>query len=180
MVLGGAALMVAPAAHASFLPPELMGSVATGIAWFVVLVVPVAVVVLFWMVHVLPEKIAHKRHHPQRDAIKMLCLLSLAFGGMLWPLAWLWAYVRPVAHKAAYGTEKHEDYFVEQHEKALSGQLLDDEIAHLREELDAMDAKGSLSADLKRLRADLRATLEARGLVSAPAQAPAGSPDTGG
>ena len=40
---------------------------------------------LFWMVHVLPEKIAHKRHHPQFEAIKTLCLLSLVFGGLLWP-----------------------------------------------------------------------------------------------
>ena len=29
-------------------------------------------IVLFWMVHVLPEKIAHKRHHPQLEAIKTL------------------------------------------------------------------------------------------------------------
>ncbi len=50
---------------------------------------------IFWKLHVLPEKIAAARHHPQRDAIHVLCLLSLAFGGLLWPLAWLWAYARP-------------------------------------------------------------------------------------
>jgi len=170
LAAGTTALAASPGAHASFLPPELMGSVATGIAWFVVLVVPIAVIVLFWMVHVMPEKIAHKRHHPQRDAIKTLCLLSLAFGGMLWPLAWLWAFVRPVAHKAAYGTEKHEDYFMEQRERALSGAMREDEIAHLREELDAMDAKGALNADLKRLRVDLRAALESRGSIGGRAQ----------
>jgi len=37
-----------------------------------------------------------------------LCLLSLVFGGMLWPLAWLWAYTKPVIHKLAYGTDKDE------------------------------------------------------------------------
>jgi hypothetical protein len=142
-------------ANASFLPPEMLSAAATGIAWFVVFVVPIAVIVLFWMVHVLPEKIAHKRHHPQRDAIKTLCLLSLVFGGMLWPLAWLWAFVKPVGYQAAYGTEKHDDYFREQSEKARSGELLEHEIAHLREELDAMDAKGSLSAELKQLRRSL-------------------------
>ena len=31
---------------------------------------------------------------------------ELVFGGMLWPLAWLWAYTRPVIHKMAYGTDK--------------------------------------------------------------------------
>ena len=95
-------------AHASFLPPELMDKAATYIAWFVICVMPIGAVVLFWMVHVLPEKIAHKRHHPQRDAIHTLCLLSLVFGGLLWPLAWLWAYTKPVLHKMAYGTDVDE------------------------------------------------------------------------
>ena len=72
---------------------------------------PIVGITLFWIVHVLPEKIAHKRHHPQRDAIHMLCLLSLVFGGLLWPLAFLWAYSKPVLHKLAYGTDKHEDYY---------------------------------------------------------------------
>jgi CBS domain containing-hemolysin-like protein len=32
------------------------------------------------------------------------------FGGILWPLAWLWAYTKPVFYKMAYGTdvEEHE------------------------------------------------------------------------
>ena len=69
------------------------------LAWFVLIFVPIGAIVLFWMVHVLPEKIAHKRHHPQRDAIQTLCLLSLVFGGLLWPIAWLWAYTKPVAYQ---------------------------------------------------------------------------------
>jgi hypothetical protein len=32
-------------------------------------------------------------------------LLSLFFGGMLWPLAWLWAYSKPVLYKMAYGVD---------------------------------------------------------------------------
>jgi len=135
----------------------MMASAATGLAWFIIFAVPIAGIVLFWMVHVMPEKIAHKRHHPQRDAIKTLCLLSLFFGGMLWPIAWLWAYVKPVGYRAAYGTEKHDDYFHEAGEKARAGELLEHEIAHLREELDVMDAKGTLTADLKKLRRDLSA-----------------------
>ena len=102
-------LACAPAAHASFLPPEMMDTAAMGLAWFVVCFVPIGAIALFWMVHVLPEKIAHKRHHPQRDAIHTLCLLSLVFGGLLWPIAWLWAYVKPVTYKMAYGTDKHDD-----------------------------------------------------------------------
>jgi CBS domain containing-hemolysin-like protein len=156
-----AASAIAPAAQASFLPPEMMDSAAMYLAWFVVIVVPIGAITLFWLVHVLPEKIAHKRHHPQRDAIHTLCLLSLAFGGLLWPLAWLWAYTKPVTYKMAYGTEKHDDYFQQMSEKAQAGTLLEHELAHLREELDAMDAKGALTAELKVLRRDLGAALPA-------------------
>src|SRR5207247_889363 len=117
--------------------------------------VPICLIVLFWKLHVLPEKIAEARHHPQKDAIHVLCLLSLMVGGLLWPLAWLWAYTRPVAFKSAYGTEKHEDYYVEMADKATAGELLSHEIAHLREELDAMTAKGLLPPQLKALREDL-------------------------
>ena len=145
----------ATTARASFLPPELMDKAATGIAWFVIVVMPIGAIILFWLVHVLPEKIAEKRHHPQKDAIHTLCLLSLLFGGLLWPIAWLWAYTKPVAYRMAYGTEKHEDYYHEMGEKAQAGELLEHDLAHLREELDAMDVKGTLTAELKQLRRDL-------------------------
>jgi len=162
------------AAHASFLPPEMMDAAAMGIAWFVIVAVPIGGIVLFWMVHVLPEKIAHKRHHPQRDAIHTLCLLSLVFGGLLWPIAWLWAYVKPVGYRAAYGTEKHDDYFYEKSREAHAGELLEHELDHLRDELDAMHAKGTLSADLRQVR---RALDTAR---PAPAPAPSGEAASGG
>jgi hypothetical protein len=162
-----ALLGFAPGAHASFLPPEVMGTVATYVAWFVICVVPIGAIVLFWMVHVLPEKIAHKRHHPQRDAIHTLCLLSLAFGGLLWPLAWLWAYTKPVGYRIAYGTERHDDYYHELGEKAQAGKLLEHEIEHLREELDALAAKGSLTPELKVLRRDLAAAVPAAASVQA-------------
>lgn len=144
-------------AHASFLPPEIMDSAAMYLAWFVVIFVPIGAIVLFWMVHVLPEKIAHKRHHPQRDAIHVLCLLSLGFGGLLWPIAWLWAYTKPTSYRSAYGTDKHDDYYHHMVQRAHAGELLEHELAHLREELDAIAAKGGLSAELKRLRHDLHA-----------------------
>ena len=166
-VLAVAALAIAPAARASFLPPEIMDSAAMYLAWFVIIFVPIGVIVLFWLVHILPEKIAHRRHHPQRDAIQVLCLLSLVFGGLLWPIAWLWAYVKPVTYKMAYGTEKHEDYFHEMGAKAKAGELLDHELAHLREELDAIAAKGGLSAELKVLHRDLHAAKPKAGPAAA-------------
>jgi hypothetical protein len=100
------AFLACPApASASLFSPEVEDKLATFIALFVIFVVPVVLIALFWMVHVLPEKIAHKRNHPQFEGIRTLCLLSLLFGGLLWPLAWLWAYSKPVLYKMAYGTD---------------------------------------------------------------------------
>ena len=144
-------------AGASLLSPEAEDAMAGFLAWFVVFFVPVVLIVLFWMVHVLPEKIAHKRHHPQFEAIRTLCLLSLAFGGLLWPLAWLWAYTKPVGYKLAYGTDKHPDYFKEH------GSPDEPEItsASWRDRLVQLEERGVPAGDLKALRADLE-TLEAR------------------
>ncbi|MDI9238580.1 DUF3302 domain-containing protein [Lysobacter sp. LF1] len=92
-------------ASASLLSGEALDTAANVIAWIALLIVPVVLITVFWLVHILPEKIAEKRRHPQLSAIKTLCLLSLVFGGLLWPLAWLWAYTKPVLHKMAYGTD---------------------------------------------------------------------------
>src|SRR3954467_1337937 len=104
-----ALLLAAPThAHASLLHGDALDSLANGIAWAVLIVAPVIGITVFWLVHILPEKIAHKKKHPQTHAIQCLCLLSLCFGGLLWPIAWLWAYSKPVLHKLAYGTDVDE------------------------------------------------------------------------
>lgn len=98
-----AALLLSGPAHASLFHGETLDKVADGASWFVLVIAPIVVISVFWMVHIIPEKIAEKRHHPQAKAIQVLCLLSLVFGGLLWPLALLWAMTKPVLHKAAYG-----------------------------------------------------------------------------
>jgi Protein of unknown function (DUF3302) len=95
-------------AHASLFHGETLDSIANGISWVVLVVAPIIGIAIFWMVHILPEKIAEKKKHPQTKAIQCLCLLSLCFGGLLWPLAWLWTYTKPVLHKMAYGTDVDE------------------------------------------------------------------------
>ena len=117
MVAASTLLLTSPAS-ASFLSGEALDTAADWLAIFILIFMPIVAIVLFWLVHILPEKVAEKRHHPQRDAITTLCLLSLAFGGLLWPIAWLWAYTRPVGYKLAYGTEKHEDYYIEMTDRA--------------------------------------------------------------
>jgi hypothetical protein len=84
---------------------EMVDTIAGYLAIFVLFFVPALLIYVFWMIHILPEKIAERRGHPQAEAIKALCLLSLVFGGLLWPVAWLWAYSKPVLYKMAYGTD---------------------------------------------------------------------------
>ena len=154
LVAGWLALVAAPA-RASFLSGEMLDTAADILALVVLFVVPAVVIVLFWIVHVLPEKIAHKRHHPQTEAITTLCLLSLFFGGLLWPLAWIWAFTKPVAYRLAYGTDKHDGFFDEMAEKQREGTLLREEAIHLREQLEAMEARGALPPRLKGLKDEL-------------------------
>jgi CBS domain containing-hemolysin-like protein len=148
-------LLAASPARASFLSGEALDTFADILALVVLFMVPAVVIVLFWVVHVLPEKIAHKRHHPQTQAITTLCLLSLVFGGLLWPLAWLWAYTKPVAYRVAYGTDKGEDYYDEMAAKQREGKLAPEEAIHLREELEAMQARGALPPRLRELKEEL-------------------------
>ena len=144
--------MLAPApAAASFLSGDTLDAAATVLAWFVVVFVPLVAIAIFLFVHILPEKIAEKNHHPQQHAIKTLCMLSLFFGGMLWPLAWLWAYTRPVGFRAVYGTEKHENYFLEMAEKARQGELDQLELEHLKDELREIASRGALPKVLQHL-----------------------------
>ena len=95
-------------AHASLFHGETLDAIADGISWVAIVIAPIIGIVVFWLLHIMPEKIAHKKMHPQTHAIQCLCLLSLFFGGLLWPIAWLWAYSKPVLHKLAYGTDVDE------------------------------------------------------------------------
>ncbi len=156
LIVGAIVLaMLSPAVHASFFQGDTLDSVAKWLALFIIFVLPIGGIYLFWMIHILPEKVAEKRHHPQKDAIKTLCLLSLLFGGLLWPFAWLWAYTKPVTYKLAYGTEKHSDYYLEAGEKAMKQEMTLDEIRRVREELDQLAAKDQLPAELRQVREQL-------------------------
>ena len=110
-------------AHASFLHGETLDTVANVIAWFAFIIVPPVLIVAFLAVHIIPEKVAEKRHHPQLGAIKCLCFLSLVFGGLLWPIAWLWAYSKPVFHKMAYGTDVDHSHEQTGGEKSATTEL---------------------------------------------------------
>jgi hypothetical protein len=73
-------LTLPSSAHASIFHGETLDAIANGISWVVLIIGPIIGIAIFWLVHILPEKIA-------------------------WPIAWLWAYTKPVLHKMAYGTD---------------------------------------------------------------------------
>lgn len=76
--------------------------IADVIVWVVVILVPIVGITVFWILHIWPEKVAERRNHPQASAIQALCLMSLVFGGLLWPLAMLWAYMKPLEFRLAH------------------------------------------------------------------------------
>jgi len=125
-------------AHASMFHGETLDSIANGIAWVVLVIAPIIGIAAFWLVHILPEKIAEKKKHPQTHAIQCLCLLSLAFGGLLWPIAWLWAYTKPVLHKMAYGTDVDES--LGHHGEEVKEEE-EDEVKKLRGRVAELEAK---------------------------------------
>jgi CBS domain containing-hemolysin-like protein len=134
-----AALALPSSARASLFHGETLDSIANGISWAVLVVAPIIGIVIFWMLHILPEKIAHKRKHPQTRLIQCLCLMSLVFGGILWPLAWILAYSKPVLHKLAYGTDVDESLA---HEEAEIKEVEDD-VAKLRARIAELEARSS-------------------------------------
>jgi len=123
-------------AHASFLHGETLDTVADVIAWFAFIIVPPVLIVAFLAVHIIPEKVAEKRRHPQLGAIKCLCFLSLVFGGLLWPIAWLWAYSKPVLHKMAYGTDVDDS-----HQKPAQRKSAINELEQLRVRVAELEAE---------------------------------------
>ena len=155
LLCGALLALAAVPAQASLFSGETVDAIADVLTVIVIIVVPIVAVVVFWLVHILPEKFAHKRHHPQKDAIQVLCLLSLVFGGLLWPLAWLWAFTKPIGYRLAYGTDKHDEYFDQLADQHRSGALVHEEVARLREELEAIEAKGALPPRLKLLKDEL-------------------------
>ena len=178
MVCAALASGLCASGPASAMSGALADSVAGVMAWVVMLVVPAALIYLFWMVHILPEKIAEKNGHPQKDAIHMICLLSLVFGGLLWPIAFIWAKTRPVLYKSAYGVDKHEDHpehpghpeHIPTAKSGLSaaaagGEIRQEDLAQLRAQLDELEKRAPLPPELVAIRTRLR-DLEWRWAVS--------------
>ena len=49
----------------------------------------------------LPGQLAHKWNHPQAGAINAMSWVGIATGGLLWPVAFIWAFTTPFGAKSA-------------------------------------------------------------------------------
>ena len=68
---------------------------------FVVFAVLILVaVVIIVSLGKLPGQLAQKWGHPQAPAINALSWIGIATGGILWPIAFVWAFVNPIAGKS--------------------------------------------------------------------------------
>jgi hypothetical protein len=45
----------------------------------------------------LPGQLAQNWNHPQASAINALSWIGIATGGILWPIAFVWAFIKPLS-----------------------------------------------------------------------------------
>lgn len=64
-------------------------------SWIAIIIIPIVLGIVYWQIHYLPSKIAEKRQHPQKEAIHAMCMVSRFSGGLFWPVAFVWAHLKP-------------------------------------------------------------------------------------
>ncbi len=69
-------------------------------ALVVIAVLIAAVVIIIVSLGSLPGAIAEKRGHPQATAVNVASWLGIATLGLLWPLALIWAFLKPASATA--------------------------------------------------------------------------------
>src|SRR5271167_2321741 len=68
---------------------------------FVVFAILISVaVVIVVMLGKLPGQLARKWAHPQAAAINAMSWIGIATGGLLWPVAFIWAFTNPFSSAA--------------------------------------------------------------------------------
>jgi hypothetical protein len=74
---------------------------------FVVFAVLILVaVIIIVMLGRLPGQLARKWGHPQAAAINAASWIGIATGGLVWPVAFIWAFINPHASLAGGGPQE--------------------------------------------------------------------------
>ena len=78
---------------------EFVDSAAHVPALVIIIAVPIGGIVLFWLVHILPEtsRLPAPPSAARRDQDALSAARGLRWDS--WPLAWLWAFTKPVIHR---------------------------------------------------------------------------------
>jgi hypothetical protein len=77
-------------------------------ALLILAILLVTVIVVIGVLGALPGRIARKREHPQADAIAVAGWMGLLVF-VLWPLALIWAYLRPNSAISGSGSRDVQD-----------------------------------------------------------------------
>lgn len=72
-------------------------------ALIILAVLLITTIVAVGILGAMPGWVAHRRGHPQAEAIAVGGWLGLLFGGLFWPLAMIWAYTRTVPKNSKAG-----------------------------------------------------------------------------
>ncbi|SHH58351.1 DUF3302 domain-containing protein [Bradyrhizobium erythrophlei] len=70
-------------------------------AFFVFAVLILVGVIIVVSLGKLPGQLAQKWQHPQAGAINAMSWVGIATGGLLWPIAFIWAFTTPFGSKPA-------------------------------------------------------------------------------
>lgn len=62
-------------------------------AIIVLIIAAASVIVVFILLGISPGHVARRRGHPWAEAVAVAGWVTLVFGFVLWPLAFIWAYV---------------------------------------------------------------------------------------
>jgi len=119
----------------AFANSAIEDKIADVVVWLVVILVPIVGISAFWFLHIWPERVAEAKHHPQAAAIQALCLMSLVFGGLLWPLAMLWAYMKPMELRLARDDDHHPGPDVVKRTPVVPARADETEVLSLREQV---------------------------------------------
>lgn len=79
--------------------------IASLFACFVIAILFLVIVAAIVFLGSLPGRIAQGRNHPHVDAINAASWIGLALGGVLWPVAFVWAFVPFGNSTSAEGSE---------------------------------------------------------------------------
>ncbi len=89
----GASFLLLMAGHAC--AAGFVDTLADIFSWIAIIIIPIVLGIAYWQIHYLPSKIAEKRQHPQKEAIHAMCMVSRFSGGLFWPIAFVWAHLKP-------------------------------------------------------------------------------------